>query len=122
MFPTFPLLVGALILNTLWQLAIGLLAFWFEHVQPFRWIFQKLVFIAGGLFFPIDLFPDGLRRVVANLPFAYQAYWPARLLVAYEPEAFLRATVGMAIYLAALSGVVAVLFALGRRQVHANGG
>ena len=39
------LLAGALLLNCLWMLVIGLTAFWFESVMPFQWIHQKLVFI-----------------------------------------------------------------------------
>ena len=54
------LIVGGIILNIMWGLIIGLLAFWTEEVTPFYWILQKLIFIAGGMFLPIDFFPSWL--------------------------------------------------------------
>ena len=85
-------------------------------------VYQKLVFIVGGMFIPVDLFPAGLQRVAANLPFAYQAYWPARLLVLPDASLYSRAVAGQAVWVVTLAVAVAVLFAFGRRRVHANGG
>ena len=90
------LLAGALLLNCLWMLLIGLTAFWFESVLPFQWIHQKLVFIVGGMFFPLELLPPWLSSVATRLPFAYQAYWPARMLVDPSPELFRPALLGSA--------------------------
>ena len=117
-----PLFAGALLLNCLWMLIIGLSAFWFESVLPFQWIHQKLVFIVGGMFFPLDLLPPWLSGLAARLPFAYQAYWPARMLVDPAPELFGEALLGTAVYAVLLGGLAAGLFRLGMRRVQANGG
>ena len=50
----------ALILDALVAVLIGLLAFWIEEVTPVFWIYQKLLFTVGGLFLPVDMFPDWL--------------------------------------------------------------
>ena len=117
-----PLFAGALLLNCLWMLIIGLSAFWFESVLPFQWIHQKLVFIVGGMFFPLDLLPPWLSGLAARLPFAYQAYWPARMLVDPAPELFHEALLGTAVYAVLLGGLAAGLFQIGMRRVQANGG
>jgi len=116
------LLAGALLLNCLWLLIIGLMAFWFESVLPFHWIHQKLVFIVGGMFFPLELLPPWLGRVAAHLPFAFQAYWPARMLVDPAPELFRGALLGTALYTMVLGGAALALFSLGMRRVQAHGG
>jgi ABC-2 type transport system permease protein len=116
------LMLGGIVLNSLWHLAIGLLAFWTEEVSPFYLILQKLIFIIGGMFFPIDLFPPWLQSVARVLPFAYSAYWPGRTMVRYSREAFLTGLVGQAGYIAVLAVVVAGLYALGTRRVAVQGG
>ena len=116
------LIAGGLLLNTLWLLLFGLLAFWVEEVSPFYWIYQKLVFVLGGMFFPIDFFPDWLSGVARHLPFAFTAYWPAVIMVRFEPAAFARAAIGQALYIGVLFAASQALFAVARRKVHAHGG
>ena len=117
-----PLFAGALLLNCLWMLIIGLTAFWFESVMPFHWIHQKLVFIVGGMFFPLELLPPWLGSIAARLPFAFQAYWPARMLVDPAPDLFREALAGAALYAVGLAALAILLFRLGMRRVQAHGG
>ena len=112
---------GSLVTN-LWLLTIGLLAFWTEEVAPFYWIIQKFIFIVGGMFIPINLFPSWLAGVAKALPFAFSAYWPAYTMVSHSSRAFLTGLCGALLYIAALGGLASLLFALGRRRVQAQGG
>jgi len=116
------LILGGIVLNTLWYTVIGLLAFWTEEVSPFYFIVQKLVFILGGLFFPVDFFPDTLAAVSKSLPFAFVAYWPAKTVVDFSWSTFATALAGQIIYIADLSAVLALVFAAGKRRVHVQGG
>lgn len=118
----FLLILLGLAIGILWTLAIGLLAFWLEEVSPVLWIVQKAIFILGGLFLPIDFFPPRLAAVSRWLPFAFSAYWPAITMVSFGWRTFLAGLAGAAAWLAALAGLVALLFAAGRRRVHAQGG
>jgi ABC-2 type transport system permease protein len=117
-----PLLVMGLAITNLWMLLIGLAAFWMEEVSPFYWVVQKLVFIMGGLFLPINFFPGWLAGVARALPFAFSAYWPAYTMVTGSRDAFLTGLAGGLGYLALLGACVALLYSLGRRRVHAQGG
>lgn len=115
------ILLGLVVAN-LWTMTIGLLSFWMEEVSPITWIVQKLVFVLGGLFIPIDLFPPGLAGVARWLPFAFSAYWPAATVVHFSFGSFLTGLCGALVYAAVLTAVAAGIFALGRRRIHANGG
>jgi ABC-2 type transport system permease protein len=116
------LIVAGLLITNLWLLAIGLISFWSEEVLPFYWIVQKLVFILGGLFIPIDMFPEGLAKAARLLPFAFCAYWPAYTMVSFSAGTFLTALSGAAVYAAALGGLTALLYARGRMKVGVQGG
>jgi ABC-2 type transport system permease protein len=118
----FVLIVGGFTLVTMWQIIIGLLAFWFEEVAPFYWILQKLGFIIGGMFFPIDIFPEWLAGISKASPFAFSAYWPAITVVDFTVERFLTCLAGQAVYSAALFFVSMALFAAAVRKVHLQGG
>ena len=116
------LIVAGLAVTNLWMLAIGLLAFWTEEVSPFYWILQKLVFILGGLFLPIDMFPGWLAGIARWLPFAFSAYWPAYTMVNFSPRTFMTGLAGALAYIVALGGLVGLLFRMGKKRVHAQGG
>lgn len=116
------LMVGGLLLNVLWHVNIGLLSFWFEEVGPFYWILAKLIFIMGGLFFPIDLFPDWLSGVAKKMPFAFSAYWPARTMVRFDMDVFFNGLQGMLIYATLLAACAVTVFSIARRRVHVQGG
>lgn len=116
------LIIGGIIINTLWYTAIGLLAFWTEEVSPFYFIMQKLIFILGGLFFPIDFFPERLAQISKVLPFSFVAYWPAKIVVDFSTDLFLYALLGQLIYIAIFAAIVAGIFETAKRRVHVQGG
>ena len=64
---TFGFVASALI--TALYLAIGLLAFWLQDVAPVYWVWQKLMFVLGGLMLPLDLYPAFVQRAAAFTPF-----------------------------------------------------
>jgi ABC-2 type transport system permease protein len=73
-------LVAAALLTALY-LWIGLLAFWLEDVSPVYWVWQKLLFVLGGLMLPIELYPGFIRRVAAYTPFPSVLDGPASLVL-----------------------------------------
>lgn len=61
-------LVAAAVITGLY-LWIGLLAFWLQDVSPVYWVWQKLMFVLGGLMLPLQVYPEFIRRVAAVTPF-----------------------------------------------------
>jgi viologen exporter family transport system permease protein len=64
-----PFGLAAAALMTALFLGIGLLAFWLEDVSPVYWVWQKLMFVLGGLMLPLDLYPGFIQRIAAFTPF-----------------------------------------------------
>ncbi len=112
----------ALLIDSLIAVIIGLLAFWIEEVMPAFWIYQKLLFTVGGLFLPLEMFPDWLRRISGWLPFQFITYVPARAFVAFEPAFVLRAAGGQVAYVVALGALVTLVWQRARRRLVVHGG
>jgi len=113
---------GAWLLHFCVNGLIGLAAFVAEEVAPFEWIYQKLVFILGGLLIPLDFYPAWLQTLSKFLPFAYMMYGPARLFVRQDIQLFIQIIIGQLFWLALLGGLLALTFARGMRRLAINGG
>jgi ABC-2 type transport system permease protein len=101
---------------------IGLTAFVTEEIAAFEWIYSKFLMLLGGLFIPLDFFPDFLRTIAQSLPFAYTIYGPARLFVHPGLEAFAAVLIGQAFWLVTLGVGVALLYRKGTQWLTINGG
>jgi len=112
----------AMSLNFVIELIIGLLAFWFEDTYAFFWIYQKIVFTLGGLFLPLDLFPNGLRQVAAALPFTSISYAPARLSAAFTAQLFAATAATQMGWLLVLGLLAGVVYSRAVRRLSVNGG
>lgn len=49
-------------------LAIGFLRFWLHDVVPVHWVFEKFLFLMGGLFLPLATYPAGLKELAFMMP------------------------------------------------------
>jgi ABC-2 type transport system permease protein len=101
---------------------IGLMAFIAEDVAAFDWIYQKMLFILGGMLIPLDFFPGWLRSISQLSPFAYTIYGPARLFVEPGLERFFSLLLGQVIWLAILGTLVTISYRRGIQWLAINGG
>ena len=76
----------------------------------------------GGLFLPLEMFPDWLRRVSEWLPFQFITYVPARAFVAFEPGFVLRAVTGQLVYIVILTALVTLVWGRAQRRMVVHGG
>jgi viologen exporter family transport system permease protein len=68
-------------LITALYLGIGLLAFWLQDVAPVYWVWQKLMFVLGGLMLPLELYPTIVQRVAVFTPFPSLLAAPASFVL-----------------------------------------
>jgi ABC-2 type transport system permease protein len=101
---------------------IGLTAFFSEEVSAFEWIYNKLLFLLGGLLIPLDFFPEWLQRLSKALPFAAAIYGPSRLFVSPDIGAFGSLLAAQLAWLAALGLLVALAYRRGTAYLSINGG
>lgn len=112
----------ALVLDAMIAVLIGLGAFFIEDVLPISWIYGKLLMSVGGMFLPLEMFPAGLRRISALLPFQFIIYAPARTFVDFDPAFFGRALAGQGIYILVLALILSLVWRWGRKRVTVHGG
>lgn len=63
----FGLLAGCVAI--LFQMMIGLSAFWLQEVSPFYWLWEKLLFMFGGLILPLTVYPEWMQKIAYLTPF-----------------------------------------------------
>ncbi|HKX07863.1 MAG TPA: ABC-2 family transporter protein [Stellaceae bacterium] len=71
----------SVILVLLWHLQIGLVAAWLGMSAPTFWIWQKLLFVFGGLIMPLTIYPAGFGAVAKASPFAAMLFAPGSLML-----------------------------------------
>lgn len=103
-------------------MALALSSFWVEDAKPFFWVYQKTIFILGGLMMPLDFFPAWLRAIADALPMSQMLYVPARLALGVEPGAAVRALATQAAWAVGLGLVTRAVFRAGLRRLTVAGG
>lgn len=115
-------MIGAWILHFCMMALIGLAAFLVEETNSFELIYQKAVFILGGMLLPLDMFPEWLQNIARLLPFPYMMYAPARLFVKPDPGLFWQMLAAQWMWVAVLVFVVALAYRGSERALTVNGG
>ncbi len=114
-----PSIALALMLNVVAQHAFGASAFWLRNAGTAWYLYQKLVFVLGGMLIPLEVFPRWLETITRYLPFRSMAYAPARLASGHVEPGLLLEQVG---WLAVLAFVATRVFATGERRLQVVGG
>jgi ABC-2 type transport system permease protein len=114
-----PSLVLAVACNVVAQHAFAAAAFWVRDARSSWFLYQKMVFILGGMLLPLEILPGWLGGVASVLPFMAMAYAPARLASGHlEPQLLLV----QAAWLGALVLAARAAFAAGERRLQVVGG
>lgn len=82
-----PVLVGAFIgcvMLLMFYLQLGYLTAWLGTSTPAYWIWQKCLFVAGGMIIPLTLYPPSLKAAVEYTPFGAILFAPASLI--FDPS------------------------------------
>jgi ABC-2 type transport system permease protein len=103
-------------------ISIGLAAFWVEDTAPFYWIYQKILFIIGGLIIPLDVYPEFLQKLSKWLPFNYILWGPARLFVRFDTALLKQVLLNQAIWIGITGALAHLIYRRGVRKVVVHGG
>jgi len=121
-FRALPLIFMGIFLNFFIMLLIGLFGFYTEEVNPIYWIYQKILFVFGGFFFPLEFFPKGFQAVLKYLPTAYISYIPAKMAVQFTPGLFIPYFLGQVFYLCLIILFAYLIYQKGLKKLTINGG
>jgi|APSaa5957512535_1039671.scaffolds.fasta_scaffold25721_3 ABC-2 type transport system permease protein len=94
--------------------------FWLEEAKAIDFLYSKIVFIIGGMFFPLEIFPDWLASISAKLPFSYIAYFPAKLFVSFSLNDFFKVFLTQLFWIAVIITLNYVMyqFIISKIQIH----
>jgi len=107
---------------TLFHVGIGVFAFWLGDIAPAYWIWQKLLFVLGGMLVPLRFYPDAFVFVAKLTPFPSLLAGPASLATS-APLMSAGALLLTLVLWTAIAGVVArVVFGRAVKQLQLNGG
>jgi ABC-2 type transport system permease protein len=117
-----PFGVAAAALLTALYLGIGLLAFWLQDITPVFWVWQKLMFVLGGLMLPLSFYPHLVERIAALTPFPTLLTGPASFVLgsgAVTPGVLSRS---LLVWACVTACALSVLFRRAARTLSVNGG
>ena len=78
--------------GVIFQMLIGLSAFWLQQVSPFHWIWEKLLFTLGGLMLPLAVYPLWLQKIAYLTPFPAILGQRSALVIDCHPHHVLHVT------------------------------
>jgi ABC-2 type transport system permease protein len=116
------LMTGAISLKGMLEILVGFTAFWVEDTLPAQWIYSKFLITIGGIFLPLDLFPDWLAAISRALPFASVTYAPARVFVSLDWTVFGPLLATQLAWIALCWLTIQVVFSFASRRLVAHGG
>ncbi len=100
---------------------VGLCAFWVRRVLPPYLIMQKSMFLLGGLFAPISLYPAWFYHAALVTPFAANLFLAGNQMIAPSLCGFAEALLAQVVWLAILAALVALLWRTALRKILREG-
>jgi ABC-2 type transport system permease protein len=104
------------------QAIAGLATFWIEKATAFVWIIGLLILVFGGGAVPLGFWPDWARTMVEFTPFPAMMYYPAKLLVAPDPDLIAGALGRAVVWIVILGAIVYFIYSRALRRLDINGG
>ena len=78
-------LVGAAMIQFFLCFTLAMIAFWILDIGSITFIIYSVEFLLGGHVFPIDALPGWFQAVCQRLPFMYETFFPAAILIGHVP-------------------------------------
>lgn len=116
-----PIFLLATIVSCLIRLIISLMSFWIEDSGPFHWIYDKLILVLGTLF-PVEIFPIWMRGFITVSPVFVVTYGPAKLVIEFTKEMYLRVLFLQVTYIVVLGLLLSIMYRKGVKKLNVNGG
>ena len=104
------------------SLIIALLAFVLEDSSFIRLLINKLYFIFGWVFFPVDIYPVWMQSISKFMPFQYYVYWPAKFFTTWDINFLLSYLPYQVLRVVILIVIVRLIYRKMLRNVEINGG
>jgi ABC-2 type transport system permease protein len=75
--------LGAAMIQFFFCFTLAMIAFWILDIGSVTFIIYSIEFLLGGHIFPVDALPHWLQVVCNSLPFVYETFFPAAILIGH---------------------------------------
>jgi ABC-2 type transport system permease protein len=117
-----PFGLAAMVLIHALYVITGLMAFWLGDVSPLFWVWQKLLFVLGGLMLPLALYPEWMQRVAYATPFPSLLAGPGSFVLDAKGGDAWTLALRLALWSVVIACGAHVLFRRAVRNLQLNGG
>jgi len=76
-------------LSLVFTMVVGISAFFVHEVEPWRWVWEKFLFVFGGLMLPLTIYPQWMQTIAHWTPFPAILGGRSGLIFNFELEAML---------------------------------
>jgi ABC-2 type transport system permease protein len=116
-------LIGAALIQFFLCFTLAMFAFWILDIGSITFIIYSVEFLLGGHIFPLDAMPAWLHGLCNCLPFAYETFFPAAILIGHvTPTAMLDGFIWQWAWVGFFYVLSGMLWKRGLRQYTAVGG
>jgi ABC-2 type transport system permease protein len=112
----------ALTLHFCMMALISVYIIWLEDAKAINFIYNKFVFVLGGMLLPLEIFPTWLAKISQSLPFSYVAYYPAKLGVMFNWDLFLKVIFGQLAWTLLVIILIIISYKFCFKRISINGG
>ena len=116
-----PIFFFAVLITGMVRILISLLCFWVEDSEPFQLVYNKII-LMFGIFFPMEMFPKIIQKVLRFSPVYGVSYGPAKLVISYSHELFKEVLVSQLVIVIIVSILLAIIYRIGVKKLNVNGG
>ena len=109
-------------LLSLVSLMMAMFAFMLEDSTFVKLFINKLYFIFGWLFFPLDIYPNRLKVIAEFFPFKYYLYAPAKFFTTWDINFFWTYFPIQICWLIGMFGLILFMYNRAVRRLEINGG
>lgn len=111
----------AMFVGVLLYSLVGLSAFWARRTLPFQLVTQKFMFLLGGLFAPVSLYPVAAASFAECTPFAAHLYWVGVQALSSSWSLFVEGVLWQLAWIALLAAACGWLWQRGIRRTLREG-
>ncbi len=116
-----PIFFLAVLITGMVRILISLSAFWVEDSTPFQNVYNKLILIFG-VFFPMEMFPNIIQKIVRFSPIYGVSYGPAKLVISSSFSLFKEVLISQIIIIIIISILMSIVYRKGVKKLNVNGG
>lgn len=118
------LFLGALggFLSLVFTLVVGISAFFVDEVEPWRWVWEKFLFVFGGLMLPLTVYPQWMQTIAQWTPFPAILGGRSGLIFNFETAAILSFLASTLIWCGAGLVLLYTLYRRGLKLLNVEGG